>query len=109
MKKRMLSKILKSKNSLFVLSVVLTQQAFASGNLFNGAEANVTSNMTSMRNLLCKGIIGIGALIAIVGGMKIAIAQSSENPESQAKGIQNLLTGLAIGAVGVAGLTLKIS
>lgn len=98
-----------AKFRYLLIMVMLSAYAFgATGDLFKGATEDVNTNMTSLKNLIANGFAWGGIIIALVGGGQIAIANSQENAEAKHRGINILITGIALGAVGAVGKTLKI-
>ena len=74
------------------------------------AETNSASGViTDIIKLLGPAVSGMGALVAVVGGVQLGASFSSENPDGKVRGMQTLIGGIILSGIStiVAGVNLS--
>ncbi|MDD2483688.1 MAG: hypothetical protein PHQ50_01475 [Eubacteriales bacterium] len=64
------------------------------------ADSDATWN--SFWTFICKWLIRIGAGIALVGAVQMAIGFKTEDPDARVRGLQTLVAGLMVAGIGAA-------
>ena len=55
---------------------------------------------TSMTDVLSTIVIGIGAALAVWGGINLLEGYGNDNPGSKSQGIKQLVAGIGVGLIG---------
>ncbi len=73
-----------------------TVNAYAAGNSGSTAQGMIDGIM----GILGPGVIGLGSLVAIVGGIQTGVGFKDDNADGKTRGFQTLIGGAIIAAVG---------
>ncbi|WP_324825137.1 hypothetical protein [Sinanaerobacter sp. ZZT-01] len=69
------------------------------------AAAN-TSGFDNFISFICEWLVKIGVVIAMIGGIQMAIGFKQEDPDAKVRGLQTLAAGFMVAAIGQGGTSL---
>ena len=63
-------------------------------------EVSAQGMLDAIMGILGPGVIGLGSLVAVVGGIQTGVGFKDDNPDGKTRGFQTLIGGAIIAAVG---------
>lgn len=90
-------KAMNTRIGRFALVVPMAMSACA---LTVHADTNAQAMIDEIMKVLKPGVIGLGSLVAVVGGIQTGVGFKDDNADGKTRGFQTLIGGAIIAAVG---------
>ena len=103
-KKEIIGKIFKAMRvtmSMLVVCMIAATFVYAASPGRNSELDSITGNIGQLKQLAENVIIGVGTIVAVIGGGMFGLAFAQDNIDAQSKGIKTLVAGGIMAAVGI--------
>lgn len=103
-KKEIIGKIFKAMRvtmSMLVVCMIAATFVYAAAPERNSELDSITGNIGQLKQLAENVIIGVGTIVAVIGGGMFGLAFAQDNIDAQSKGIKTLVAGGIMAAVGI--------
>lgn len=88
----------KNKEIKYIFMMLCSAVILAGGNI----DYAFADGLDDFINFLCPWIVKIGCVVAMVGGVQMAIGFKQEDPDAKVRGLMTLAAGFMVAAIGKA-------